>query len=68
MLELTKLEVPERKRTYHFPGGETFTISDVTHFLARPNGNHRLRTSDGSLYVVSPGWLYVRVEADGFSL
>jgi hypothetical protein len=68
MLNLTKLEITEKTRTYTFPQGEKVVLWNVTHFLARESGTHRLQTSDGKLHIVPAGWLHVEIEADGFSL
>jgi hypothetical protein len=68
MLELTKLEAPERCRTYTFPGNEKIKIESVTHFLARESGTHRLQTADGKLHIVPVGWLHVEIEAAAFSV
>lgn len=68
MLELQKLEFPETSRRYLFPGGSTVTLSNVTHFLSRPSGSHRLRTADGKLHIVPTGWIHLEIEAAAFSL
>lgn len=68
MLELTALADPEARRVYTFAGGDTITLVGVTHFLARPSGTHRLRTSDGKLHIVPIGWIHIEIEASGFSL
>ena len=66
--ELTKLDTPERSRTYRFPDGETVTINSVTHFLERDSGTHRLKTASGRLWIVPKGWLAIEIDADGWSL
>jgi hypothetical protein len=68
MIELTKLEPAEQRRTYTFPGGETVVLIGVTHFLARESGTHRLKTQDGKLHIIPIGWLHVEIEADSFTL
>lgn len=68
MIELTKLEIPESKRRYLFPCGSTVTLSNVTHFLSRPSGTHRLRTADGKLHIVPAGWIHIEIEAAEFSM
>ena len=66
MLDLTKLEQPERKRTYTFPGGEKIEILGVTHIAVKTT--HRLQTSDGKLHIVPSGWLHIEIDAPGFSV
>ena len=67
-MELTELNPPERSRTYTFPGGETVRLENVTHFLARESGTHRLKTSDGRLHIVPKGWLHIELEADRWTV
>ena len=66
--ELIPLNPPERKRMYHFPDGKTFTLTDVTHLLARPSGTHRLQTSDGRKWIVAAGWLAIELDVDELTL
>jgi hypothetical protein len=68
-VEMRKLDGNgETKRTYRFPGGESVTLENVTHFAARESGTHRLRTADGRLHTVPPGWLHVEIEAGEWTL
>jgi len=67
-IELMQLDSPERRRTYFFPGGETVTLENVTHFLARESGTHRLRTADGKFHIIPPGWFHVELDMDGFTV
>lgn len=68
MIELTELNPIEKNRTYTFPGGEKVALKDVTHFLARDSGTHRLKTADGKLHIVPVGWLHIEIEAVAFTL
>ena len=67
-MDLTPLNPQEKTRTYTFPGGETIKLENVTHFLARESGTHRLQTADGKLHIVPPTWLHIAIEADKFTL
>lgn len=70
-MELTKLNPlnpAERTRTYTFPGGEQVALIEVTHFLARESGSHRLQTADGKLHIVPAGWIHIEIDADAFTL
>jgi hypothetical protein len=67
-MELTTLSPAEKSRTYTFPNGEKVTLTDVTHFLARESGTHRLKTADGKLHIVPAGWLHVEIDAASFTL
>lgn len=68
MIELTQLSPAERTRVYTFPGGELVTLSNVTHFLARESGTHRLKTADGKLHIVPVGWLHIEIDTDAFTV
>lgn len=68
MIELTKLDPAEKSRVYTFPNGETVSLTNVTQFLARPSGNHRLRTADGKLHIVPTGWIHLEIDAAGFTV
>lgn len=67
MIELAKLEPAEKSRTYTFPRGELVKLNNVTHFLARESGTHRLRTADCKLHIVPVGWLHIEIEAESFT-
>ena len=56
------LTVPERRRTYHFPGGESVTFEDVTKIEVRDSGKHRIETADGRKAFVCPGWLWLEID------
>lgn len=58
-MDMTEINPPERKRTYHFPNGEVVELTDVTHFLCRESGTHRLKTKDGKFWIVPSGWLSI---------
>lgn len=68
MVGMTKLEPREDFRTYTFPGGERVVLEDVTHFLSRASGVHRLRTADGRLHIVPVGWIHIEIGAPEFTL
>jgi hypothetical protein len=61
------LTVPEKKRTYHFPGGDVLTFEKVTKIEVRPSGKHRVETADGRKAFVGTGWLWIEIEADEWS-
>lgn len=68
--EMTKLDPPEKRRTYYFPNGRMHVLESVTHFLSRPSsGTHRLKTANGKLWVVHPveGWA-IEIEAADWTL
>ena len=52
----------ETSRTYFFPAGDAITYRNVRWIVVRPSGNHRLKTADGKLHIVSPKWLAIQVE------
>jgi len=64
--EFKEATTPERSRTYVFPDGEV-TIRNMTKVCVRPSGSHRVETANGEKYIVSPGWLAIKVDADAWS-
>lgn len=67
-MELTPLNPQEKNRIYTFPNGEKVALQDVTHFLARESGTHRLKTADGKLHIVPVGWMHIEIDAAAFTV
>ena len=68
-MQIKFLEIKgERSRTYHFPGGDAVTFKDVIKLGVRDSGNHRLETGNGMKAIVRPGWLWLDIDAEGWSL
>lgn len=67
VMELNKLDPAEKQRTYYYPDGAKVILTDVTHFLARDSGHHRLQAG-GKLYIVAPGWTHIEIDAASFTL
>jgi len=68
MDELKPLNPAEHSRTYRWPDGQTITLLNVTHFLARESGTHRLKTGDGRLHIIPAGWRHIEIDAESFTL
>lgn len=67
--EMVKLDGNgETRRVYHFPGGNLVELANVTHFLARESGTHRLKTADNKLHIVPPGWIHIEIETADWTL
>lgn len=58
----------EQWRVYEFPNGQCVKLDKVTHLGVRLSGTHRLRTADGLLHIVPPGWLHITIGADDWTL
>lgn len=56
-------ELDEKSRTYFFIGRD-LVFHNVTELEVRKSGTHRLKTADGKLHVVAPGWLAITIEDD----
>jgi hypothetical protein len=65
---MTELKPAEHSRTYRWSDGFTLTLVNVTHFLARESGTHRLQTGDGKLHIVPVGWRHIEIEGGAFTL
>lgn len=64
----TKLDPPETLRIYHFPGGETFRLDNVTALAVSASGTHRLETQDGKKWIVPTGWLAIELDMKDWTL
>jgi hypothetical protein len=67
-IQWTELSPPERKRTYHFPNGEMMTFENVVRVEVRESGKHRIETKDGRKAFVCPGWLWMELDVDTWTL
>lgn len=61
-IKWTELNPPEKRRTYHFTGGDEITFENVTRIEVRDSGKHRIETADGRKAFVSPGWLWIELD------
>lgn len=55
---------PETKRVYIFPGGDRIEVEGVVVARASRHGNHSLTLVDGTVTVVSWGWLTLTFPAE----
>lgn len=60
----TELKVPERKRTYIFPGSVQLVLENVTHIEVRPSGKHLFQCADGRKRFVNSGWLWIELDIE----
>lgn len=63
-MKFTELAPCEKKRTYHFPGGEKVELHDVERIRVSDSGTHRLETGDGRKHIVPPGWLHIEINVE----
>jgi hypothetical protein len=50
----------EKVRRYLFPD-TGFTLYDVTELIVSESGNHQIKTKDGKLHIISPGWVHIEI-------
>lgn len=69
--EITMTELNERSRTYYYlRGGQSYQafvpvrLERVVGICVRPSGNHRLKTADGMLHIMPPGFVHIEIDAD----
>jgi hypothetical protein len=67
MPEMTKLTPPEKTRVYVFPGQDRAVFHDITAIAVSERGTHRLEARGGK-YIVQPGWLYIKLDVDDWTL
>ncbi|GAA0687809.1 hypothetical protein ISN75_14075 [Dyella marensis] len=56
----------ERKRTYHFPGGDRIEVWGVVALCVRPT-SHRLETSDGRKLIIPGKFIAIEIDAKSWS-
>lgn len=66
-MEIRKLDSPERKRIYIFPGGDRVEFVHVTGLEVRPSGRHRVETADGQKAIVAAHWLAIEIDVDAWT-
>ncbi|MGW9587478.1 hypothetical protein [Microbacterium sp. NPDC055455] len=57
-------ELTEKTRIYDF-GTHSVTLTDVRELIVSASGNHRIRTGDGNLHIIAPGWFAVHIDDGG---
>ncbi len=66
-LKFTELKNGERSRTYVFASGEV-QVQNVQYLSVRTSGRHRLVCKDGQKWIITAGWLAIKIDADEWSL
>jgi hypothetical protein len=66
-MEFTKLNPPERSRTYVFTGGETLEFRGVVAIRVSESGHHRLELADGKKVIVAPRWMAIELDVDAWT-
>lgn len=61
-LEDQAVTLSEAKRTYHFPDGQGIEFENIIELIVHDSGTHRLKTNDGRLHIVAPGWLAITID------
>lgn len=60
----TPIQLTEKTRVYDF-GDQQVQLDDVRELIVRDSGTHRVRTADGQLHIIAPGWLAIHIDDDG---
>lgn len=58
------VELTEKTRTYDF-GEHSVVLEGVVELVVRDSGTHRIKTQDGLLHVIAPGWLAIHIDDGG---
>lgn len=59
---------PERSRIYHWHNGSKLEVKLVSDVQVTKSGYHKLTTEGGMHYLVAPGWLYIELDIDDWSI
>lgn len=54
------IDLHEDSRTYYWADHQ-ITITDVRQLVIRSSGTHRVKTENGELYVINPGWHAIKI-------
>lgn len=58
-------KITENFRIYTFPSGQNVMIEKPRElFVSKDSGNHRIKSKDGRLHIVPPGWLHIEIDSE----
>jgi len=63
----TKIEPPERARTYRYADGWLVRFDSVTAVAISESGTHYIETVDGGKHIVAAGWLAIHLDMDSWT-
>ena len=63
----TDIAPPERGRRYVFPDGCDAVFTNVHRLAVGKSGTHRLECDQGHI-IVAPGWRYIELDIDDWTL
>ena len=66
-INFTKLNPIEDFRIYHFENGAQLKIENVCAIYVSSRGTHRLETTEGFKFIISPKWLAIEISTDAWS-
>lgn len=58
------LEGVETTRTYHFPGGDTYTVDMPGRLFVKKSGSHKLVDNKGTMHYIRGSWLTFSAEGE----
>lgn len=53
------IKLKEDERVYDYGLGKIATLKNVVELVVKKSGDHRLKTADGKLHIVPPGWIHI---------
>lgn len=62
------LDPPENSRAYYYGDGSSVLFKKVLRLKVSDSGTHRIETSDGMKHIVSPGWRYITIDTESWTL
>lgn len=61
--ERIEADIQETSRTYYYPDGAAVTLRKPINLRVNPSGKHYVKTSDGHLHIIAPGWVHIEIVA-----
>ena len=63
MIRGKKYSVKENVRKYTFIGAY-IELENVIEIIVSNSNNHKLKTADGKLHIISSGWIHIEITSD----
>lgn len=58
------VELPEKKRTYHFNANLQVVITEPKKIYVSDNNRHYIETGDGRKLIINKSWVYLEIDGD----
>jgi hypothetical protein len=67
-MKIEEAVVNEEMRIYYYTNGDHVKYANIVSLKVSESGNHYLKSSDGWLYVVAPGWRSISIKSPDWTV